>query len=101
MLAQLLRVAPWNALALPAQRVNDKICAIGTEVGFRSGMRSFRQFAAPEKIRQTKLLGNGRAKTAAAESSQFRHGRFANFSIDHSACSQAHRTRMQLSVEQI
>src|SRR4249919_4349159 len=100
MLPQSLRVRPWNALALPPQRVNDKVCAIGAEIGFRPGIRSFRQFAAPEKIRQTKLLGNGRAKTAANESPQFHHGRFANFSIDHSPRSQMHRATVQLWIEQ-
>jgi hypothetical protein len=47
------------------------------------------------------LLGNGCAKTAADESPQFHHGRFANFSIDDSPCSQTHRAAMQLWIEQI
>ena len=99
--AQSFRVRPRNALALPAQRVHDEVCAIGTKVRFRSGIRPLRQFAAAEKIRQTELLANRGSKTGADKPPQFDHGRFAKFAVHQRAYSQTQRATVEALIEQI
>src|ERR1700682_799862 len=101
LLAQLFRVRPGNAQALSAKSIDNKIGAIRAEVRFRAGFTVDRELATAENVRQTKLLGDGGAKTAAGEAAQFQNWRLANFSVNTSTGVQAQRTAMPLSIEEI
>ena len=86
---------------LPAQRIDDEVCAIGTETCFRASVGSILQFPAAKQIRQAKLLANSCPEPCSCVSAKFKGWCFADFAINHRASSQTQRPAMQPSIKEV
>src|SRR6266567_5239333 len=101
MLAQSFWLGPRNVKTLPAQCIDDEVCAIRTETRFRTCVGSILQFSAAKQIRQAKLLADSCPKPCARKSTKLQGWCFADFAINYRASSQTQRPAMQPSIKEV